>query len=374
MSTRTRRGFGAIRRLPSRRYQASYIGPDMVRHTAPVTFEAREDAEGWLVERRREITGDTWEPPQPNRAPVRADTFEVYATAWLAGRDLAPRTRILYQGLLHNHLLPTFGQMPLAAITPVDVKRWHASLTTGPTARANAYGLLRSILGDAVDEEVIPRSPARIKGAGTKRRARELRVLTADELAAIAAAIPPRYSALVLLGGWCGLRFGELAALRRSDLDLKRGVVKVRRAVAALPGRKVVGEPKAGSVRTVAIPPHLLPALREHVRDHAAFGRDGLLFPPASGDGYLALSTLHRVFDRAKVKAGRPDVRVHDLRHFGGIHAARAGATLGELQERLGHRTASAALVYQSSVSERGSEIARRMSQLVEHDETRHAE
>ena len=49
-----------------------------------------------------------------------------------------------------------------------------------------------------VDEEVLPRSPARIKGAGTKRRARELRVLTADELAAIAEAIPARYS------GWPG--------------------------------------------------------------------------------------------------------------------------------------------------------------------------
>jgi len=365
MSTRRRRGFGAIRRLPSRRYQASYLGPDAIRHTAPVTFETREDAEGWLVERRREVTGETWESPQPKRAPVRAATFGDYATAWLAGRDLAPRTRVLYAGLLDNHILPTFGDMPLTAITPLDVKRWHANLSTGPTARANAYGLLRSIFGDAVDEEVLPRSPARIKGAGTKHRARELRVLTADELQAIADAIPPRYRALVLLGGWCGLRFGELAALRRSDLDLKRGVVKVRRAVSALKGRKIVGEPKAGSVRTVTIPPHLLPVLRVHVREHAAFGRDGLLFPPASGDGYLALSTLHRVFDRAKVKAGRPDVRVHDLRHFGGIHAARAGATLGELQERLGHRTASAALIYQSAVSERGSEIARRMSELV---------
>ena len=60
---RTRRGFGYIRRLPSRRYQASYIGPDTVRHPAPHTFEARMDAEAWLAAERQAITAGTWVPP-----------------------------------------------------------------------------------------------------------------------------------------------------------------------------------------------------------------------------------------------------------------------------------------------------------------------
>ena len=360
-----RRGFGAIRRLPSARYQASFVGPDTVRHTAPTTFETREDAEAWLVDRRREIAdaGAEWMPPAV-RKRARPVTFREYATGWLAGRPLKPRTRDLYDGLLTNHLLPTFGDTPLPTITVAEVRRWHANLDTGPTAKANAYGLLRSIMGDALDEELIARSPVRIKGAGNKRRARELRVLTIPQLNALADAIPARYRALVLLGAWCGLRFGELAALRRSDLDLKNGIVHVRHAVTARKGEAYESAPKADSRRAVTIPPHIVPALRDHLREHAARGGDGLVFPPRDGRGFLALSTLHRVFDRAKVKAGRPDVRVHDLRHFGAIQAARAGATLGELQQRLGHRSAAAALVYQSSVSERPSAIAAALSRL----------
>ena len=59
---RGQRGFGHVRRLPSKRWQASYIGPDLIRHHAPQTFDAKEDAEGWLAARRAEITGDDWKP------------------------------------------------------------------------------------------------------------------------------------------------------------------------------------------------------------------------------------------------------------------------------------------------------------------------
>ncbi len=90
------------------------------------------------------------------------------------------------------------------------------------------------------------------------------------------------------------------------------------------------------------------------------------MFPPASGDGHLAISTVHKVFGPAKQRAGRPDVRVHDLRHFGAIMAARSGATIGELQQRLGHSTAQAALIYQSAVSDRPNQIAAALSALVD--------
>ena len=63
-----RRGFGAIRKLPSGRWQASYVGPDTIRQTPPVTFETAEDAEGWLTDRRREIKNEDWTPPTTQTA------------------------------------------------------------------------------------------------------------------------------------------------------------------------------------------------------------------------------------------------------------------------------------------------------------------
>lgn len=170
---------------------------------------------------------------------VPQETTDVrrYAQTWLAMRDLTPRTRALYESILRTHITSTFGSITLPAITSATVKEWFAGLDpTHRTARANAYGLLRTILADAVDDDLIGKNPARIKGAGTKRRQRELRVLRVVEFNRLVDAIPDRYRALVLLGGWCALHFGELAALRRSDLDLKNGVVHVRWAVTTVKG------------------------------------------------------------------------------------------------------------------------------------------
>lgn len=93
-----RRGFGAIRKLPSRRWQASYVGPDTIRHAAPVTFETAEDAEGWLTDRRREIKNEDWTPPT-SRQPV---TFEEHAERWLMNRTLKPRTRYHYRKIFEK--------------------------------------------------------------------------------------------------------------------------------------------------------------------------------------------------------------------------------------------------------------------------------
>lgn len=365
-----RRGWGRLRKLPSGRWQASYTGPDLAVHKAVATFQSALDAEGWLTDERRLIDSGRWTPPHTrNAARPAVETFSAYAESWLKMRAdsgrIKPRTTALYRALLDRHLLPTFGDQPMTAITPSDVKRWYADLDTGPSGRANCYGLLRTIAGEAVDDGVIPVSPVRIKGAGSKKRERELKVLSVTEFETIVEVIPPRYKALVLLAGWCGLRFGELAALRRSDVDLKARTVHVRHSLVTLKGEKFLGPPKSDAGRRdVSIPPHIVPALREHLAEHAAFGKDGLVFPAANGKDFLALSTLHRVFGPAKEKAGRPDVRVHDLRHFGAIMAARAGATLGELQQRLGHSTAQAALIYQGAVSDRHTELAERLSAM----------
>ena len=71
------RGWGHIRQLSnkSRRFQASYIGPDFVRHYAPRTFTARMDAEAWLTAERRLIERDEWMPPKARTALRRATSI-----------------------------------------------------------------------------------------------------------------------------------------------------------------------------------------------------------------------------------------------------------------------------------------------------------
>src|SRR4051794_26866430 len=116
---RNHRAFGWVRKLPSKRYQASYLGPDGQRHLNPSgTFTAKIDAEGWLAREKRLIESDAWTPPadrKPKRAPA-AVTFGEYAAAWLEDRTLKPRTKDHYASLLTNQLNPTFESTSLKAI------------------------------------------------------------------------------------------------------------------------------------------------------------------------------------------------------------------------------------------------------------------
>lgn len=363
----SKRSFGQLRKLPSGRWQAGYTGPDAAVHRAPSTFTAKIDAEGWLASERRLIESGEWGSPGTRRASKRgrSRTLAEYSEWWLADRTLKPRTREHYASLLERQIVPGLGSLPLAGVTTPIVREWYADLGTAtPTLRAHAYGLLRTILGTALEDQVIPANPCHIRGAGATKRVHRIRPATLDELTALAAAMPPRYRLMVLLAAWCALRFGELTELRRRDIDQTNGIIRVRRGVTRVGSALVVGTPKSDAgVRDVVIPPHLLPMLRAHVIEHADPGPDGLLFPAPHG-GHLRQSSLQKPYYHARKAAGRPDLRFHDLRHTGAVLAAATGATLAELMARLGHSTTGAAMRYQHAAQDRDRVIAEALSRM----------
>ena len=356
-----------MRRLPSKRWQAFYTGPDIGLHYAPSTFEAKEDAEAWLTDERRLIAADIWTPPKLRRELAEARrpaTFSAYAAIWLKERDLKPRTRSHYQALIDNQL-KTWDALPINEIRPAMVRDWHANLNKKhATTRAHAYGLLRTILATAVSDGLLAINPCHIRGAGTAKRIHKTAPLSLPELEGLVAAMPAKYRPMTLLAAWCALRFGELVELRRKDIDLKAGVIRVRRGAVRADGQVIIGTPKSeAGIRDVAIPPHLIPMLKDHLSKNITGGKEGLLFPAAHG-GTLAPSTLYKSFYPARDKAGRPDLRWHDLRHTGAVLAAQTGATLAELMGRLGHSTPSAAMRYQHAAEGRDAQIAQRLSAL----------
>jgi integrase len=345
------------------------MGPDQGFHRAPSTFQTRADAEAWLAQERRLIQEDEWSPTRSRRAQVRrrAEAFGPYAEAWLTHRDVKPTTRALYRRQLDRFIIPTFDDMSLRDITPSVVRIWHSELDpTRPTQRAQTYGLLRSILSTAVHDEILATNPCKVRGAGVATRSRRVEPASLKELGILVRQMPARFQALVLIGAWCGLRFGELAELRRGDLDLDAGVLHVRRGVVRHGGQVTVGTPKSSAgVRDVAVPPHLLPVLHEHFNTHVGEGRDALVFPSVKDPAVqVHPNTIYRYWYAAREAAGRPDLRVHDLRHTGAVLAAQTGATLAELMARIGHSTPQAALRYQHAARGRDAKIAAALSEL----------
>ena len=364
-----KRSFGNIRALSSGRYQVRFTAPDGSYVTAPKTFAARIDAEAWLTDRRREIDANLWNPaavPKPEKI-----TFGAYASAWLAGRQVAgrpikARTREHYQAILDDHLLQTFGNRQIAGIKPSEVREWHiGALIDRPTMRSHAYSLLRTIMTSAVNDELIDSNPCRITGAGRARRVHKIRPASVDEIAIVAAAMPERLRLMVILASWCAMRFGETVELRRRDIDLGDEVIRIRRAaVRAHGGTFAITTPKSDAgIRDVAIPPHVIPQIEQHLLKYVDGKKDSLIFPNEAGE-HLQPSTLYRHWYKARAEAGRDDLRWHDLRHSGAVLAAATGASLAELMARLGHSTPQAAMRYQHAAQGRDREIAALLSKL----------
>ena len=179
-----KRGFGEVGQLPSGRYRARYTGPDGSRHSAPITFVARIDAEGWLVDQERMISRGEWEPParQVREVPEAPLLLGEYAATVVARRRIRPGTAALYAKLLRLTILPAFAKRPLVEITAAEISTWYSGMRSTPTQQANAYGLLKSIFKEAVEERLVEVSPCRVKAGTQKERAREIEVLTVDQL------------------------------------------------------------------------------------------------------------------------------------------------------------------------------------------------
>lgn len=361
------KGTGSVRQLNSGRWQATFQGPDGIRRPARSTFDTRMDAQAWCDGQRLDVQCGIWSPGR--RTPLgQGITLGEYADEWLRTRTLRPTTLANYRQYLTSRVLPDLGDVPLTRLSPATIRNWHARQDpTRPTARANAYGLLKAILNTAVDEDLISSNPCKIRGGSSKRPARPVVPATPDEIDVMAAAMPDGYGSMLQVAAWCGPRSGELRELRRKDLDLKAGVIRIRRAVSHVPpGQVIVGPTKSDAgERDVHIPPHLVPLLRRHVTERVAADQEALLWPsPGDPAKQLRPSGLDRMWYPAREAAGRDDMRWHDLRHTGATLASLAGATLKETMARIGHSTPNAALLYQHASDVRGREIATKLSEL----------
>ncbi len=366
--------FGTITKLPSGRYRARYrhLGE---RLAAPFTFQTKMDAGAWLAHMQTELAKLAHRPEAVVKAEAAAlvaksRLFGPYAVARVAARTLKPRAREEYENLLNRYLLPTFGTVPMVDIDPPMVRQWFDTVmgdrrgkSSGNTARAHAYGLLKSILSNAVSDGYLVANPCTVVGALNVRAAHKPVPVTVTQLNALAAATPERYRAMVLMSCWCGLRFGEVAALRRCDLTTDGSELSIRRGAIRLRGQgTLTGTPKSeAGIRLVSVPGPLTGVLVDHLARFVGPSWDDLLFPAENGRT-LPSATFYRWFHRARAAADLPDLHFHDLRHTGATWAADGGASLKEIMQRIGHSTPGAAMRYQHAGRKGDRAIADRLA------------
>jgi integrase len=354
---------GTVRQLPSGRWQARVYDDGTGKHVSAGTFPTKADAKVALTQALADQSRGKWVAPERGRV-----TVESYVRRWIDGHPkLGPRTRERYHGLLKHHIAPHIGEARLGDLTTASVRRWHATLHTqaSPDTAAKAYRLLRAVCNTAVEDSVLAVNACQVKGAGVEHHD-ERPTATVAEVVALAAAVPERFRMLVQLATWTSLRFGELAALTRADVDLLHGTVKVSKNRQRLDdGSSVVVIPKsAAGRRTVSIPPPLVPQLAEHLERYTGAVPDALVFTGSKG-APLDRSRWGAMWRKARATVGRTDLKFHDLRHTGNTLAAATGASTRELMARMGHSSPRAALIYQHATADQDKAIAAALGDLM---------
>lgn len=307
-----------------------------------------------------------------------------YATMFDAARENAEavRSRQLARRVhparawarLNGMDTPSTGRIPAAVLTaweaagkptpPPPVVTLDPAHIVGRSSAAHAYSTLRAILNTAVADGLLASNPCIIPGAGVQRP-RERRPATPAEVSRIAALVPPDLSAAVILAAWSSLRYGELFALARRHVDLDAGTLRVERALITVPGEPITfGPPKTRkSRRTVHLPAFVVESLRGHLEEHVPASPDALLFAMPDGSPVPTTRTS-AVMRRARRAIDRDDLTWHDLRHTGATLAYRTGASVPEVQARLGHTTMRAALIYAHASDDSDRVLADRLDAM----------
>ena len=146
-NTKGRRRFGWVRKLPSGRYQASYLGPDGSRINGPETYERRGDADQWLSTVESDMLRGEWTDPRLGRV-----AFVDYGERWIREHRLSARTREEYASIWRHHVVPFLGHLQLGDITTSTIRSWRATLLADGRSEdrtAKAYRLVRAILNTA---------------------------------------------------------------------------------------------------------------------------------------------------------------------------------------------------------------------------------
>ena len=337
----------SVAKRPNGKWRARYRGSDNKERSRH--FDRKVDAERWARTQVARIDRGEWTDPERGRLTVGE-----YAREWLVSKvRIRPSTRLMYDVVLRNQVLPTWANVRLDAVRHEDVAAWIAQLHGNGLSAArtrHAWVVLSQVLELGVRSHRIPNNQAKgveLPALPSKSERDKTRFLDEREVWALAEAAGES-SLSVLVLAWCGLRFGELAALRCASLNTETRELRISATLSESNGKLVEGPPKTEtSNRTVPVPAWLCDELAARAAGRAP--DDHLLTSPHGGP-LRSGNWRYRVFDPAVKRTGlasqrRGDVlRPHDLRHTCASLHIKHGTPPKVLSTMLGHASVAITL------------------------------
>lgn len=329
-----------------RRYMVRYRTPDRKQSTKR-GFKTKRDAQQWMNKMETDKAAGQFIHPMAGNITVGE-----LGPEWLARKKhLKPSSLKPLHSAWKNHVGSVWGDRQVASIRHTEIQAWTTDLHHGDEAKdappksatvvIRAYGILSGILDDAVKDNILARNPA--EGVEMPKKTKKPHVyLSHEEVHRLAG--ESAHPEIVLILSYCGLRWGELAALRVKDVNqLKRRFMVESNAV-NVGGTFYLGTPKTSEIRSVSYPRFLEPYVKTLCdRKHP----DDLLFTNDEGK-FLSAPKVYEGsrswLTGALRRAGFPMLTPHDFRHTAASLAVSAGANVKAVQRLLGHKSAAMTL------------------------------
>lgn len=319
----------SVKKRPNGKWRARYrddAGKEHARH-----FDRKVDAQRWLDDETAGLVRGDWIDPRNGKL-----TFKEYFADWSSRQVWADGTLTTAEQAAAS--VP-FGALPMRKIMRSHVESWVKSMsqTLAPSTTKMRFNYVHMTFRAAVRDKVIREAPSDGVALPKAPRAEAtMRIPTPEQVAAARGSCPdPSFIGFIAVCAYAGLRLGEAAGLRVSDVDFLRREIRVRRQIqgATRKSTKVV-PPKAGSVRTVYVDDQLIKLLSKHVRDYGTWGDEGWLF---GGGELLHRNSAGHLWRRTREKVGMEEFTLHDLRHFFASGLIADGCDVVTVQHALGH-------------------------------------
>ncbi|MHA4853025.1 tyrosine-type recombinase/integrase [Rhodococcus sp. MSC1_016] len=320
-----------------KRYRVRYRTPERTQ-TQKRGFKTKRQAQDFAATVEVEKLTGSYIPPSAGRIK-----FGECAEMWISGKvNLSASTRSRYRSALDVHILPAFAVVSLLDLNRERLRKWVTVMcetSSAATVRKNV-GVLHQVLDQAVADSRIVANPAAGLDLPTIAHS-ERRYLTVEEVEDLAIKAGTN-GTLVYTLAYCGLRFGEAAALQVGDVDLDRQRLRVHRSVTVVDSKLVHSSTKSNVGRDVPVPGFLCEQLVKRLEGRSV---ESLVFPDSRGGPMRANNVRRRWWDVAvKASTAPPGLTPHELRHTCASLAITAGANIKTLQRMLGHASAALTL------------------------------
>jgi integrase len=325
------------------RWRVRWVDDSNHEHTK--VFARKPDAQTHLNKLTADVQRGEYVDPRKS-----AEAFGSVAEQWyLTKQHRKPKTIAGYRSLLDTLILPKWEGVPLKRIDYEAYSTWLGSLSVdggvaGKGLSASRITQAHQLFGAVL--KYAQKTGRIVKNVATEiKRDEDLpeaseperKYLTHAELLTLATATG-RFETLTLVLGYCGLRFGEAAALRRRHIGERE--ITVRASATAVTGQGIVEtDTKTKRTRHVPIPRPVW----DRLKDELPKDPNALVFPSRKG-GILPLGEYRWAFDNGCNAVGIVGLVPHGLRHTTASLAISAGANVKVVQRLLGHATAAMTL------------------------------